>query len=247
MGRHRRRQGRQRPGPHRQVGGRQQVHGAPRTERLDQGAVLPQARWTSARVAPAMRRPIDSSAALRTWVRAAQHTGDVARAKVGGRLGQRGAGHPPGRHPLQVSEAGVADLVVTDHILAGPSVALNVSSRASPLLTAALWRRWRVGCVQERRGIRPGRGTMADSEQMGPGPARPQLPGRGAPFDDDRRLSRPRLGRVVTGHHGRAACVPGADGRPGASGAARPQPTCPLRCRRAVARLGGSVRLLHPR
>src|SRR4029453_17938496 len=49
---------------------------------------------------------------------------------------------------------------------AGPSVLLNVSSRASPLLTAALWRRWRVGCVQERRGIRPGRGTMADSEKM---------------------------------------------------------------------------------
>ena len=62
------------------------------------------ARCMSARVAPAMRRPIESSAALRTWA-CAPHSApcEVRRPHIGGRLGQRVAGHPPGRHAEQVS------------------------------------------------------------------------------------------------------------------------------------------------
>jgi hypothetical protein len=59
MARCRRRQGRQRPGPHRQVGGGQQVHGAARTEpeRLDQGAFTVTGMLTGA--GPAGRRHHD--------------------------------------------------------------------------------------------------------------------------------------------------------------------------------------------
>jgi hypothetical protein len=90
-------------------------------------------------------------------------------------------------------------------------------------------------------------GRLRTGSLHGPRPARPQLPGRRAALGDDRRRSGSGLGCVVTGHHGRAARVPGADGRPCASGTARPQPTCPLRHRRAAARLGGSASPSSPR
>src|SRR5262249_40432693 len=58
------------------------------------------ARCTSLRVAPAMRRPIENSAALSTWACAPHSTPAMPagpRAEARGRLGQRRAGHPPGR------------------------------------------------------------------------------------------------------------------------------------------------------
>ena len=66
-----------------------------------------------------MRRPIDSSAALRTWAWAPHSTGDLGRAQVV--AGSVNAWRAMRRAvtPLQLSEAGAVDLVVTDHILPG--------------------------------------------------------------------------------------------------------------------------------
>jgi hypothetical protein len=70
---------------------------------------------TSARVAPAMRRPIDSSAALRTWACTPHRTRATS---AGPRLvaGWVNAWRAIRRAvtPLQVSEAGVVDFRVTD-------------------------------------------------------------------------------------------------------------------------------------
>jgi hypothetical protein len=98
MGRHRRWQGRQRPRPHRQVGGRQQVHGPARAERLDQGAVLPEGTLDVSAGRPGDAPPDrELGGAEDLGVGAAQHPGDVGRAQVRSRFGQRVAGHPPGR------------------------------------------------------------------------------------------------------------------------------------------------------
>lgn len=100
MGRHRK-QSRQRAGPHGQVDGGQQVHGAARAERLDQGAVLPK---RALHVGPGGPGDAPSDGELRgaehLGVRAAQHPGDVGWAQAGGRLGQGVPGHPPGGDTL---------------------------------------------------------------------------------------------------------------------------------------------------
>ena len=68
---------------------------------------------------------------------------------------------------------GVAQRSTTRIMPCGSSIArwgLGCTQRQlprKPLLTAALWCPWRVGCVLERRGIRPWeRTTMADSERV---------------------------------------------------------------------------------
>jgi hypothetical protein len=50
------------------------VHGAARTKRLDQSALLPQRALHVSTGRPAMRRPSESSAALSTWARAPHST-----------------------------------------------------------------------------------------------------------------------------------------------------------------------------
>jgi len=81
MRRHRRRQGRQRARPHRQVGGGQQMDGAARAERLDQGALLPQRALHVGTGCPGGAPPNrEFGGAEHLGVRAAQHAGDVGRA-----------------------------------------------------------------------------------------------------------------------------------------------------------------------
>ena len=75
--RHRRRQGRQRARPHRQVGGGQQVDGAARAERLDQGALLPERAPHVGAGRPGDAPPDRQlGGAEHLGVRAAQHAGD---------------------------------------------------------------------------------------------------------------------------------------------------------------------------
>ena len=76
------------------------------------------ARWMSARVAPAMRRPIESSAALRTWAWA-PHSTPATSAGPRSEAGSVNAWRAIRRDvtPLQLSEAGFVDVEVMDHIL----------------------------------------------------------------------------------------------------------------------------------
>ena len=98
MRRHRGWQRRQRPRPHRQVGGGQQVHGAARTERLDEDAVLPERA-----LHVGAGRPGDAPAdrqlggAKDLGVHAAQHASDVRGTQIFSRCGQCVARHSPGR------------------------------------------------------------------------------------------------------------------------------------------------------
>ena len=96
MQRHRRRQGRQRARPHREVGGGQQVDGAARAERLDQRAIDPErALHVGTRRAGDAPRDRELGGLQDLGVRSAQHAGDVGGAGVRGRLDERVAGHPP--------------------------------------------------------------------------------------------------------------------------------------------------------
>jgi hypothetical protein len=72
------------------------------------------ARCTSARVARRCAANRELGGAEDLGVRSAQHAGDVGRAQVRCRFGQRVAGHPPGRDAAPVSEAGVVDFGATD-------------------------------------------------------------------------------------------------------------------------------------
>jgi hypothetical protein len=86
------------PRPHRQIGGGQQVDGAAWTERLDQGAVLPERALDVGAGRPGDAPPdrqLGGAEDLR--VGSAQHAGDLGRAQVRRRSGQGLAGHPPGR------------------------------------------------------------------------------------------------------------------------------------------------------
>ena len=98
------------------------------------------ARCTSARVAPAMRRPIESSAALSTWACAPHSTpGDPSRAQVRGRLGQRVPGHPPGRDAAP-AHAGR----LRRHQGAGTPAAIKPSYRSQRLTTRIPARSYRA-------------------------------------------------------------------------------------------------------
>jgi len=95
--RYRRRQGRQRPGPHRQVSGGEQVNGAARAERLDQGALLPErVLHTGAGCPRDTPRDGKLSRAEHLGMRAAEPGGDAGRVEICGRFGQRVPVHPPG-------------------------------------------------------------------------------------------------------------------------------------------------------
>jgi hypothetical protein len=70
---------------------------AARTERLDQGAVLPEGVLDVGAGRPGDAPPDrELGGAEDLGVRCAQHAGDLGRAQVRRRFGQRLAGHPPG-------------------------------------------------------------------------------------------------------------------------------------------------------